>query len=45
MFRPATQSGDLPVLLGRAGLTDVGETLLTIRMELADFEDYWRPLC
>jgi hypothetical protein len=44
MFRPATQPGDLPALLSGAGLTDVRETLLTIRMEFADFEDYWRPL-
>lgn len=44
MFRPATQPGDLPALLSRAGLTDVRETLLAIRMEFADFEDYWQPL-
>lgn len=44
MFRPATQPGDLPALLSGAGLTDVRETLLTIRMEFADFEDYWHPL-
>ena len=44
MFRPATQAGDLPALLGRAGLTDIRESLLTIRMEFADFEDYWQPL-
>jgi SAM-dependent methyltransferase len=44
MFRPATQPGDLPALLSRAGLTEVRETLLTIRMEFADFDDYWQPL-
>jgi SAM-dependent methyltransferase len=44
MFRPATQPGDLPNLLNGAGLTDIRETLLTIRMEFADFEDYWHPL-
>jgi len=44
MFRPATQPGDLPALLSRAGLADVRETLLTIRMEFANFEDYWHPL-
>jgi hypothetical protein len=25
-------------------LTEIRETLLTIRMEFADFEDYWQPL-
>lgn len=44
MFRPATQPGDLPALLDGAGLTDIRETLLTIRMEFANFEDYWHPL-
>ena len=44
MFRPATQPGDLPDLFDRAGLTDIRETVLTIRMDFADFEDYWQPL-
>jgi len=44
VFRPATQQGDLPALLRGAGLTDVRETMLAIRMEFADFEDYWHPL-
>jgi SAM-dependent methyltransferase len=44
MFRPVTQPGDLPALLRGAGLTDVRETMLAIRMEFADFEDYWQPL-
>ena len=44
MFRPMTQPGDLPALFGRAGLTDIRETVLTIRMDFTDFEDYWQPL-
>jgi ubiquinone/menaquinone biosynthesis C-methylase UbiE len=44
MFRPATQLGDLPALLNSAGLIEIRESLLTIRMEFADFEDYWHPL-
>lgn len=44
MFRTATQPGDLPALFERAGLTDIRETVLTIRMDFADFEDYWQPL-
>lgn len=31
-------------MLRGAGLTDISEAMLTIRMEFADFEDYWRPL-
>jgi hypothetical protein len=44
MFRPTTQPGELPALFRRAGLTDISETMLAIRMEFADFEDYWQPL-
>ena len=28
----------------QVGLTEVEQTSLTIRMDYADFDDYWRPL-
>jgi len=41
--RPMTRPGQLANAFRAAGLTDVVETTLVIRMEFASFEDYWAP--
>jgi ubiquinone/menaquinone biosynthesis C-methylase UbiE len=41
--RPMTRPGELVAAWRKAGFTDVQETMLTIRMEFASFEDYWTP--
>jgi SAM-dependent methyltransferase len=41
--RPMTLPGDLGRAWRAAGLTEVEETSLTIRMEFASFDDYWLP--
>lgn len=41
---PLTGSGELAAAFETAGLRDVEETSLTIRMEYADFADYWQPI-
>jgi SAM-dependent methyltransferase len=41
--RPMTRPGELANAFGSAGLTDVVETTLSIRMEFASFDDYWAP--
>ena len=41
--RPMTRPGELANAWRTAGLTDVVETMLSIRMEFASFEDYWAP--
>ena len=41
--RPMTRPGELGDAWRRAGFTDVVETSLVIRMEFADFDDYWSP--
>ena len=43
LVRPMTRPGELAAAWRAAGLVDVAETLLTIRMEFADFEDFWSP--
>ena len=43
-YRPTTGAGELCAAFEAAGLTKITETLLTIRMDFADFEDYWQPL-
>ncbi|HEX3347871.1 MAG TPA: class I SAM-dependent methyltransferase [Acetobacteraceae bacterium] len=43
-FRPMTQPGDLHGAFATAGFVGITETLLTIRMDFSDFDDYWRPL-
>lgn len=42
-FRPLTAPGEMAEAWRDAGLTDVAETDLTIRMEFASFDDYWGP--
>ncbi|HYZ65034.1 MAG TPA: methyltransferase domain-containing protein [Acetobacteraceae bacterium] len=41
--RPTMRPGELAAAWREAGFLDIRETALTIRMEYADFEDYWRP--
>ena len=41
--RPMTRPGELGAAWRAAGLHDVTETVLSIRMEFADFADYWAP--
>jgi SAM-dependent methyltransferase len=41
--RPMTRPGELANAWRAAGLVDVVETTLSIRMEFACFEDYWAP--
>jgi len=44
LMRPMTRPGALKAVLEQTGLTDVTETSLTIRMEYANFADYWSPI-
>lgn len=41
--RPMTRPGELARALVEAGLVDVTETTLSIRMEFASFDDFWAP--
>lgn len=41
--RPMTQEGELHAAFEGAGFTGVAATMLTIRMEYANFEDFWLP--
>ncbi len=41
---PMTRPGELAAAWREAGFNDVRETYLTIRMEFADFADYWAPM-
>jgi ubiquinone/menaquinone biosynthesis C-methylase UbiE len=42
--RPATRPNELRELWTRAGLTEVRDAMLTIRMDYASFDDLWWPL-
>ena len=42
--RPLTRPGELAKAWREAGLTDVAETALHIRMDYASFDDYWAPV-
>lgn len=42
--RPMARPGDLERAWKVAGLTDVVQDMLTIRMDFASFEDFWAPL-
>jgi ubiquinone/menaquinone biosynthesis C-methylase UbiE len=44
IMRPMTQPSELHRAFLRAGLLDVRDTELTIRMDFTSFEDYWAPL-
>lgn len=41
--RPLTRPGELAAAWRAAGLHDIAETSLCIRMEFASFDDYWAP--
>ena len=43
LMRPLTRPGELAMAWRSAGLADVVETTLAIRMEYANFDDYWSP--
>jgi ubiquinone/menaquinone biosynthesis C-methylase UbiE len=44
LLRPMTQPGELKDAFAKAGFVDITDTLLTIRMDFANFDDYWVPL-
>ena len=39
-----TQPGELRSAFSKMGFLDVTETMLTIRMDLASFDDCWNPM-
>jgi SAM-dependent methyltransferase len=41
--RPMSRPGELAAAWRAAGMADVQDTSLTIRMEFASFDDYWSP--
>ncbi|MBI1776229.1 MAG: class I SAM-dependent methyltransferase [Proteobacteria bacterium] len=41
--RPMSRPGELEAAWSRAGLQEISQTLLSIRMEFSCFEDYWGP--
>jgi ubiquinone/menaquinone biosynthesis C-methylase UbiE len=41
--RPMTRPGELAAAWAEAGMEDISETSLCIRMEFASFADYWAP--
>jgi SAM-dependent methyltransferase len=43
MGRPIYAPGALPRIWAAAGLVEIDERLLTIRMDFANFADYWEP--
>ena len=43
-IRPMTQAGELLRTFSKIGFSEVTETMLTIRMDFANFDDYWIPL-
>jgi ubiquinone/menaquinone biosynthesis C-methylase UbiE len=43
MGRPIYAPGALPRMWAEAGLVDIDQRSLMIRMDFADFDDYWQP--
>jgi SAM-dependent methyltransferase len=43
-FRPMTQPGELHGAFATAGFVSLADAMLTVRLDFAGFEDYWRPL-
>jgi SAM-dependent methyltransferase len=43
LTRPLTRPGELAMAWRSTGLIDVAEAALAIRMEFANFDDYWSP--
>jgi ubiquinone/menaquinone biosynthesis C-methylase UbiE len=44
LFSPLTAPEEMSAIWHRVRLTEVAQTTLTIRMDFADFDDYWQPL-
>ncbi|MBR0939169.1 class I SAM-dependent methyltransferase [Bradyrhizobium jicamae] len=42
--RPLTGEGELRAAFEGAGFSDVADAMLAIRMDYADFEDFWHPM-
>lgn len=42
--RPMSLPGDLERMWGEAGLTDIAQDMITIRMDFASFADFWTPM-
>jgi SAM-dependent methyltransferase len=42
---PLALPDGLPDVFARAGLTQIERASITVRMDYADFNDYWQPLC
>ncbi len=44
LFQSLSAPGEMSGMWRQVGLTEVEDTSLTIRMDFADFADYWQPL-
>jgi SAM-dependent methyltransferase len=44
LFSPLTAPGEMSAMWRQVGLIEVEETSLTIRMDYANFDEYWQPL-
>jgi ubiquinone/menaquinone biosynthesis C-methylase UbiE len=44
LFSPLTAPSEMSAMWRQVGLTEVEQTSLTIRMDYANFDDYWRSL-
>lgn len=44
LIRPMTQAGELRSAFTKAGFAEVAEATLIVRMDFANFEDYWNPM-
>ena len=44
LMRPMTRPGELAKAFSAAGLEEITEASLTIRMDFSNFDDYWQPL-
>ena len=42
--RPMTGEGELPAAFESAGFAGVADTMLAIRMDYANFDDFWHPM-
>jgi hypothetical protein len=44
LFSSLTAPGEMSAMRRKVGLTEVEQTSLTIRIDYANFDEYWRPL-
>jgi ubiquinone/menaquinone biosynthesis C-methylase UbiE len=44
LFFPPIAPGEMSAMWRQVGLAEVEQTSMTIHMDFADFDDYWRPL-